>query len=159
MILINDQTPIGRAEDLTERLFIAPYGAKMLAVHQRGVWEAHGVGRTPTWTRLTEHAVKGSNKLTLEHESKFDSFFLLIFEKCSSNNCTDDWKVGDRLIVTSTDFSGDQTEVRTITATSDGGKALTLDMPLTLYASTQSNALFTCLRQLSSRQKLQKARL
>jgi hypothetical protein len=33
IVLINDETPIARADDLTERLFVKPYGAKMIGVY------------------------------------------------------------------------------------------------------------------------------
>jgi cell migration-inducing and hyaluronan-binding protein len=42
-----------------------------------------------------------------------------------------DWRVGEKIVIASTDFDPDQTEVRTITAISNGNRSLNLDAPLT----------------------------
>lgn len=110
IVLVNDETPIARGQDITSKLFTAPYGAKMIAALGNGRWEAHGVGRTPIWTRLVASVKIGDTQLQLEH----------------ANN----WRVGDEVIVTSTDFQPEQTERLTIKAVSNGGRTIQLEKPL-----------------------------
>ena len=69
LTLVNDDVPIARLDDLTEKLFVAPYGAKMLAVVESGVLDMHAVGRTPRWTRLDGSISVGATSLRLADNS------------------------------------------------------------------------------------------
>jgi len=81
-------------------------GAKVLGV-MGGTLDVHGERRTG-WTRLAATANKGSNSLRLTD--------------------TPGWRVGDRIVVASTDYDPFQAEERTVTAVS--GETVTLDRPL-----------------------------
>jgi hypothetical protein len=72
-----------------------------------GTLNLHG-NRTHTWTKLAATAEAGSNSIQVLDASG--------------------WKVGDEIVLASTDFDPKQAERRTITAIS--GKNLTLDQPL-----------------------------
>ena len=77
-----------------------------------GRFEIHGGVRTPTWTRLADGhtAEAGANQLTLEQSVL--------------------WRVGDEIVITSTDFDPSQAEPRRITAISEDRRTITLDAPL-----------------------------
>lgn len=81
-------------------------GAKVLGV-MGGTLDVHGQDR-PGWTKLNANANKGSTTLKL----------------ASAPN----WRVGDEIVVSSTDYDFDQAEERKITAIS--GDTVTLDQPL-----------------------------
>ena len=81
-------------------------GPKVLGV-MGGTLDLHGEDRA-SWTKLGATAEKGSNKLTLESNPG--------------------WRVGDRIVVSSTDYDPFQREEATVTAVS--GNVLTLDHPL-----------------------------
>jgi cell migration-inducing and hyaluronan-binding protein len=73
----------------------------------RGTLSLHG-DREHTWTKLSKTAEKGSNRIEVLNAKG--------------------WRVGDEIILASTDFDPRQAERRTITAIS--GNSLTLDKPL-----------------------------
>lgn len=81
-------------------------GTKVIGV-MGGTLELFGEPRSG-WTRLTATASKGDSKITLENAS--------------------DWRVGDRIVLASTDYSANEAEEKTITAKS--GNTLTLDSSL-----------------------------
>ncbi len=72
-----------------------------------GTLNLHG-DRTHTWSKLAKTAEKGSNSIEVLNASG--------------------WKVGDQIVLASTDFDPRQAEKRTITAVR--GNTLTLDRPL-----------------------------
>ncbi|RDI96568.1 transmembrane domain-containing protein [Meiothermus sp. QL-1] len=81
-------------------------GTKVLGV-MGGVLELHGEPRKG-WTKLAQTAPRGATQITVLEASG--------------------WRVGDRIVLASTDYDPRQAEVRTITAIS--GNTLTLDRPL-----------------------------
>jgi len=82
-------------------------GTKGLGLMGGGVLDLHGEPRNG-WTRLSQSVAAGSNQITVQNASG--------------------WRVGDRIVLASTDFNPWQAEVRTITAVA--GNTLTLDAPL-----------------------------
>ncbi len=94
-------------------------GNKVLGVMSGGTLDIHGEHRT-TWTRLGATAASGATQLTLDQ--------------------TIDWRVGDRLVVASTDFDYTQDEELKITAAS--GASVTIEQPLAFqhYGQIQSFA-------------------
>lgn len=107
VILINHEIPPLRADDPAEKLFVEPYGTKMIGVFKKGRWEAHAKGRNPIWTKLDGDVSAGQRNLTVLDDV--------------------DWKVGDKIIVTSTDLNPEQTEEHYIS--SINGREITLEMP------------------------------
>ena len=81
-------------------------GTKFLGAMGGGQIELHGENRQG-WTRLAASAAKGSNTITLVENP---------------------WRVGDKIVLVSTDFHWDHGEERTIQAMT--GTTLTLDAPL-----------------------------
>jgi cell migration-inducing and hyaluronan-binding protein len=81
-------------------------GAKVLGV-MGGTLDLHGDNRL-SWTRLAATALRGSNQITLDQSVN--------------------WQVGDRIVITSTDYDPLQAEEFTITAVS--GAQVTLNAPL-----------------------------
>lgn len=81
-------------------------GTKVLGV-MGGTLELHGEPRRG-WTRLAQSAPAGATQISVLDAS--------------------DWRVGDRIVLASTDYNPRQAEVRTIQAIS--GNTLTLDAPL-----------------------------
>eukprot|EP01119_Soliformovum_irregulare_P024988 TRINITY_DN911_c0_g1_i4.p1 TRINITY_DN911_c0_g1~~TRINITY_DN911_c0_g1_i4.p1 ORF type:complete len:982 (-),score=247.99 TRINITY_DN911_c0_g1_i4:64-3009(-) len=109
VVLVNYQAPIARgAEGSVFEILNQPYGKKVLLVYEEGQWIAHAKGRRPVWTRLAASVNRDDTTLTLIENV--------------------DWKVGDQIIITSTDFNADQTERNTIKAVN--GKTVTLQYPL-----------------------------
>jgi cell migration-inducing and hyaluronan-binding protein len=92
-----------------------PYGTKGIAIANGGTIELHGALSKPSWTRLAATAQIGDTTITLEDSVS--------------------WKVGDRIVIATTDFPEysnvvpDQNEVRAISAVT--GTTVTLDSPLT----------------------------
>ena len=82
-------------------------GAKLIGVMSGGKLELHGIERK-TWTQLNATAQAGATAITLKEVI--------------------DWKVGDEIVIASTDFDPHQAEKRTITAIN--GLVLTLNAPL-----------------------------
>ncbi len=82
-------------------------GDKFIGV-MGGTLDLHGPHRDP-WTRLAATAAKGADRITLASKP--------------------DWRVGDRIAISSTDFEVDQAEEATITAIN--GSSVTLDHALT----------------------------
>ncbi len=80
---------------------------KGLAVMGEGQLELHGDPREG-WTRLGATAAAGADTIGLDREM--------------------DWRPGDRIVITSTDFDYEQAEERTVVAVE--GTTLTLDTPL-----------------------------
>jgi cell migration-inducing and hyaluronan-binding protein len=72
-----------------------------------GTLNLHG-DRTNAWTKLSETAQSGSNSIKVLNAAE--------------------WRVGDEIVLASTDFDPRQAETRTVTAIS--GNTLTLDQPL-----------------------------
>lgn len=93
-------------------------GTKSIQVHSGGTLDVHGTPRSHSWTKLATTAAKDSNTISL-----------LV---------TPNWKVGDKIAISSTDFDYLQAEERTIAAIS--GSTITLDHPLlhTHYGQTQT---------------------
>ena len=83
------------------------YGQKLLAVYDNGRLEIHGQGRKITWTKLDGDI------------SKNDTVFQVI------DNV--DWKVGDKLIIATTDHDMYQTEERTIVSINN--RVITVNTP------------------------------
>ncbi len=81
-------------------------GTKVLGV-MGGILEVHGEPRKG-WTRLAQTAAKGATQITVLDASG--------------------WRVGDQIVIASTDFDPRQAEVKTITAIA--GNTLTLDSAL-----------------------------
>lgn len=73
-----------------------------------GTLELYGKVYGPTWTSLGQTAEIGATTLTLAENVN--------------------WRVGDKLVIASTDYWVDQTEERTVTAVS--GSVVTIDKPL-----------------------------
>lgn len=90
-------------------------GTKFLGAMGSGEIELHGEVRKG-WTRLGATAARGAKTITLTE--------------------TLPWRVGDKIVLTSTDYHWDHGEERTITAIS--GKSVTLNSPLwyTHYCAT-----------------------
>lgn len=85
---------------------IMQMGTKFLGAMGGGQIELHGENRQG-WTSLAASAAKGSNTVTLAENP---------------------WRVGDKIVLVSTDFHWDHGEERTILAMN--GNTLTLDAPL-----------------------------
>ena len=84
------------------------YGNKMMAVHQ-GVLDIHGVKRNPTFTLLSETANIGAKTIKLKQSV--------------------DWKVGEEIVIASTDYEHLNSETRFIKEVVNS-KTLVLDAPL-----------------------------
>lgn len=112
VLLVNDDVPVPRGDDTNSELFGAlPHGSKMLAVLDNGRWDAHAVGRTPTWTLLNATARAGDTSVRL--------------------TTAVDWRVGDEIVVVSSDFlGGKQNERRTVTQVSPDRRTLSFTPPL-----------------------------
>ncbi|WP_088323851.1 G8 domain-containing protein [Polaribacter tangerinus] len=82
-------------------------GSKIIGVMDGGRLELHG-NKRKTWTQLNATALKGVSTITLKEEIN--------------------WRVGDEIVIASTDFDPHQAEKRTITSVN--GLNLTLDAPL-----------------------------
>ncbi|WP_051605741.1 G8 domain-containing protein [Polaribacter sp. Hel_I_88] len=82
-------------------------GAKLIGVMTNARLELHGTSRK-TWTQLNATAEKGAITITLKESIN--------------------WKVGDEIVIASTDFDPHQAEKRTITAIN--GLVLKLNTPL-----------------------------
>ena len=98
----------------TDPLDSIAYGTKGIAIANGATLELHGALSTPSWTRLSATVPIGSTTITLEESVN--------------------WKVGDRIVIATTDFPAyydvvpDQNEYKTITAVS--GSTVTVDSPL-----------------------------
>lgn len=126
-ILVNGALEVGtEAQPYTKRALItltgtdpgattAPFGAKALGV--AGIIDLHGQSRT-TWARLASTADVGATTLTLDRSPG--------------------WRVGERIVIASTDFDPMQAQEGMITAVA--GVTVTIDKPLTKahYGVTQS---------------------
>jgi cell migration-inducing and hyaluronan-binding protein len=86
---------------------IQGFGDKMIGVLAGGRLELHGESRL-AWTRLAQTAAVGATQITLLQAPN--------------------WRVGDRIVLASTDFDPFQAEEATITAVS--GSSVTFDTPL-----------------------------
>ncbi len=82
-------------------------GSKVIGVMMGGVLDVHGEPRNG-WTKLNGSVSAGSNRITVLDPTG--------------------WRVGDRIVLASTDFNPDQAEVRAIAAIS--GNSITLDAAL-----------------------------
>lgn len=97
----------GESNSLDFRL---PDGLSLIGGKGIGVYgglDIHGVART-SWTRLNTTAKRGSNTITLIDQ-------------------VPDWRVGDEIIITTTTFVANQTEVFVISAISSDFRTLTLN--------------------------------
>ncbi|XP_051526679.1 fibrocystin-L-like [Myxocyprinus asiaticus] len=83
-------------------------GSKVLGVF--GSLDLYGMPHNVYHTKLASTARAGNNTLSLQEAV--------------------DWKVGDKVLLSTTSYDPWQTEIRTITAVSDFGRTLTLDQPL-----------------------------
>lgn len=82
---------------------------RTLVVADGGTLRLIGEARATSWTKLAQNAPAGANQLVLEDAAG--------------------WRVGERIVIASSDFDAGQTEVRTIVAAHD--TVLDLDRPLT----------------------------
>lgn len=91
------------------------FGNKVIAVHS-GHLEMHGVHRPLPWTELKSTAEAGSTQITI-NDLQGQEF---------------DWKVGDEIVIASTDFSGRHAEKRTIktVSSSRSNPVITFEEPL-----------------------------
>lgn len=95
-------------------LFELPSGFETLGGKSIGAYgglDLHGAVRTVSWTRLAVTAVAGESSITLVEAV--------------------DWKVGEKITITTTSYVLEQTEVREIIAVSADMLTLTLTEPLT----------------------------
>lgn len=83
-------------------------GSKLLGVMGGGVLDIHGAAPTPTWVRLVKNATPGTQTLYVDN--------------------LPNWKVGDRIVISSTDYDAAQAEVATIASIS--GYTVQLTAPL-----------------------------
>jgi hypothetical protein len=93
--------------------YVPTYGNKCIGVRWATI-DIHGIPRTPTWTSLETTAAAGENTIQLIEPV--------------------DWKVGEVIIITSTDFDRGHAEKKTITAV--GG---TTDKPILTLNSALSH--------------------
>ncbi|KAI9002533.1 G8 domain-containing protein [Hyaloraphidium curvatum] len=100
--LINFERPAARIDEYPYRMshFLTPgsYGTKMLAAFEQGRIEIHGQGRNPTWTHLAATASRGQT-------------FILVDGRV-------DWRVGDEIVVATTDFGPNMTDRAAVLSTS-----------------------------------------
>ena len=89
--------------------FGAGIGVKVLGVLGQGRLELHGEPRV-SWTRLGATAEKGATQIRLAEAS--------------------DWRVGETIVIASTDYDFKQAEERVITALRDGGRTVVFEAPL-----------------------------
>lgn len=87
---------------------IMKMGAKLIGV-MGGTLDVHGEENRDGWTKLSRTAAKGQNRITLENDPG--------------------WRVGDEVVIASTDYDFRQAEEARITAVS--GNTFTLDRNLT----------------------------
>lgn len=85
-------------------------GTKVLGATRGGSLSLHGQVATPTWTSLAATAVKGSSEIVLSEPVN--------------------WKVGDNLVLPSTDFDMKQVDGGAIKAISADKKTISLDFKL-----------------------------
>jgi hypothetical protein len=119
---VHVESAIPQPDALIADPYIPIYGNKCIGLRY-GTLDMHGVERTPTWTVLDTTADAGSNKLTL--------------------HTAVDWKVGEKIGVASSSYSGREAEKRIITAIDDADinkPVLTLDKALEFkhFAATQT---------------------
>ncbi|MTI21964.1 T9SS type A sorting domain-containing protein [Fulvivirga sp. RKSG066] len=88
---------------------VSGLGTKFIGAINRGEIDIHGENRV-SWTKLSRTADAGTEEL----------FFV----------SSTDWRVGDEIVVASTDYSAHQAEKRTITAVSGGGTRVSIDTPI-----------------------------
>jgi len=94
------------------------HGTKGLYVLGSGVLDMHGETPAVSWTRLNTHAEVGANQIVVADNTG--------------------WRVGDEIVIASTDFDTHQAEVARITAIN--GTSITLDRNLQYfhYGQTQT---------------------
>lgn len=92
-----------RGTDATTNLMNMGMGAKVLGVMNGGKLSLHGRSQK-VWTQLDQTAEKGATNITLKEAV--------------------DWKVGDSIVVASTDFNAYQAEKRAVSAISTDKKVL-----------------------------------
>lgn len=100
-------------------LGLSSVGTRAIASGVGGALEMHGAkGLTAatSWTQLSQTAVKGST-------------YIRLADNVTSTNDTRKWVVGDKIVITSTDFSPLQTEVVTIKSIVDS-RTLEIEKPL-----------------------------
>ncbi|CAF0756351.1 unnamed protein product [Brachionus calyciflorus] len=83
-------------------------GGKGIGVY--GGLDIHGRPRQKSWTTLQTTAIKGTNKITLKDAV--------------------DWEIGESIVITTTSFKVEQTEVVEISEKTSDNKTLTLSSPL-----------------------------
>ncbi|XP_016299954.1 fibrocystin-L-like [Sinocyclocheilus anshuiensis] len=83
-------------------------GSKVLGVF--GSLDLYGMPHNVYHTKLASTSQAGNSTISLQESV--------------------DWKVGDKILLSTTSYDPWQTEIRTITAVSDYGRTLTLDQPL-----------------------------
>jgi hypothetical protein len=83
-------------------------GTKVLGAMGGGRIDLHGEPRGPSWVRLNQNAVAGTRQIVLDRAVE--------------------WRVGDRIVIASTDFDQEQAEEAVISAIA--GTTVTLESPL-----------------------------
>ena len=94
---------------------IPVHGAKVIAL-RHGTLDMHGIPRTPTWTKVAASA--SANSRTLQVRGPVD------------------WKAGETIVVTSTNYEMEQAEERTIVSVTNGASSvatLELSEPLQYF--------------------------
>ena len=91
------------------------YGNKFIAV-RTGLLDIHGSPKRPSWTTLAQTASPGAGTITLSESVN--------------------WQVGDSIVIASTSYEYNETEVKTITQIN--GNVINIDTPLVYkhYANT-----------------------
>jgi hypothetical protein len=101
------------------------FGNKCIGVHY-GTLEMHGIERPVTWTDLKTTAEAGATSITLNDVTGGKPL---------------DWKVGEEIVIASTDYSGRNAEQRKITSITNTSTnpVITFDEPLLFkhYAGIQ----------------------
>ena len=95
------------------------YGNKFIGIRD-GVLDIHGAPKTPSWTLLADTANPGDTTITLQQSVN--------------------WKAGDKIVIATTTYSLENTEVMTIASVNAQGTAITLTAPLKYqhYAKTET---------------------
>ena len=105
--------------DVTPGENVMGMGDKVLGAMMGGQLDLHGQPRT-SWTRLSATAAAGSSSLSVQGNT--------------------DWRSGDKLVVASSDFNGDQAEVVTVSGASGNTVNFTPALKYSHYGQTQSVA-------------------
>lgn len=89
---------------------ISIFGRNVLGV-LNGNLELHGSHRSESWLELLHPVNAGDDQLVLMHDASRSASGLAL-----------DWRVGEQIVVASSDFSGRHAEQRTIISVSNAAK-------------------------------------